>query len=129
VRFTYETFGVRVTELPQLYFRGDILSNGTYASYQIGSVRFCNRWRVVLENDVTVRGMTTFTQSTTRVLWIASVTCSQRDVEPWLHIPLTEQPSVATLDYVDDSVSPSKTWVVQVPVTVPINFEIGSRAP
>lgn len=127
VRFTYETFGVRVTEVPQLYLRGDILSNETYAGYQIGSARFCNRWRVVLENDVTVRGMTTFTQSTTRVLWVASLSCSQRDAEPWLHIPLTEQPSVATLDYVDYTVSPSRTWVVQVPVVAPIRFEIGTR--
>jgi hypothetical protein len=129
VRFAWETFGLRVTEVPQLYFRGDILSKGTYAWYQIGSARFCNRWRVVLENDVTVRGMTTFSQSTTRVLWIASASCSQRDVEPWLHIPLTEQPSVATLDYIDYSVNPTKTWMLQVPVVAPIRFEIGGRAP
>jgi len=129
VRFAWETFGVRVTEVPQLHFRGDILPHGTYAWYQIGSARFCNRWRVVLENDVTVRGMTTFTQSTTRVIWVASLSCNQRDMEPWLHIPLTEQPGVATLDYVDQSVNPVTTWMLQVPVVSPIRFEIGTRAP
>jgi hypothetical protein len=129
VRFAWETFGIRVTEVPQLYLRGDILPNGTAALPQIGSARFCNRWRVVLENDVSVRGMTTFTQSTTRVIWIAPLSCNHLDVEPGLHLPLTGQPSVATLDYFDNGVNPAKTWMVQVPVVAPIRFELGMHVP
>lgn len=128
VRFVWETFGVRVTEVPQLYCRGDLAASGTYTWYQIGSTRFCNRWRVALENDVGVRGTTSFAQSTTRILWIASLSCSQRDVEPWVHIPLADQPATARLDYFDDGVSPSKRWMFEVPVVAPIRFEIGSRA-
>lgn len=129
VRFAWETFGVRVTEVPQLYFRGQVLSDGTYAWYGFGSASSCSRWRVTLENDVRVRGMTSFQQSTTRILWIASGTCSSRDVEPYIHIPLAEQPAMATLDYFDDSVTPTKRWVLDIPVVAPIHFEIGTRSP
>jgi hypothetical protein len=128
VRFVWETFGVRVTEVPQLYFRGDLPIGGSYNWYQIGSSRFCNRWRVVVENDVQVRGLNSAEPSTTGVLWIASVSCSQRDVDPIVHIPLPDQPAVARIDYFDESVSPSKRWVFEVPVMAPIRFEVGVRA-
>lgn len=127
VRFAWETFGVRVTEVPQLFFRGDVGTDGLYTWYQIGSTRFCNRWRVVLESDVSMRGTISQATSTTRAIYVASLSCSQRDVEPTLHIPLTQQPLVATLDYFDSSVTPAKTWIVEVPVIAPIRFEIGSR--
>lgn len=128
VRFVWETFGVRVTEVPQLYSRGDLPIGGSYSWYQIGSSRFCNRWRVVVENDVQVRGLNSADPSTTRVLWIASVSCSQRDVDPFIHIPLPDQPAVARIDYFDESYSPSKRWVFEVPVVTPIRFEIGTRS-
>lgn len=129
VRFAWETFGVRVTEVPQLYFRGQELANGTYAWHGIGSTNSCNRWRVTLENDVRVRGMTSFQEFTTRILWIASGTCYQWVREPFIHIPLADQPTTARLDYFDDSVSPTKVTVIDVPVVVPIRFEIGTRVP
>ena len=129
VRFAWETFGVRVTEVPQLYFRGDISATGMYSWYQLGSARSCNRWRVVLESDVSVRGLSTPGQSSTRVIWVASVSCSERTHEPSLHVPLANQPAVATLDYFDESVSPAKLWVLQVPVVAPVRFELGSRSP
>lgn len=128
VRFAWETFGVRATEVPQLYARGDIPSTGTASLPQIGSARFCNRWRVVLENDVAVRSLTTFTQSTTRVIWVAPLSCHHLDVEPRLHLPLPEQPTVANLEYFDNSVNPAKTWMVLVPVKAPVRFELGTRA-
>ena len=92
------------------------------------SVRLCNHWRVTLENDVTVRGITSFQQSTARVLWIGSITCNNLDVEPYVHIPLTNQPAVARIDYFDESVSPKKRWMFDVPIVAPIRFDIGTRA-
>ena len=128
VRFVWETFGVRVTEVPQLYLRGEHPEGEAYNSPWNGSVRFCNRWCVTLENDVTVRGLNSFEQWTARVLWIGSITCNNRDVEPYVHIPLVNQPSAARIDYFDESVSPSKRWMFDVPVVAPIRFEIGTRA-
>jgi hypothetical protein len=129
VGFAWETFGVRVSEVPQLYFRGQVLSNGTYAWHGFGSASSCNRWRVTLENDVRVRGMTSFQESTTRILWIASGSCNAWVREPHIHIPLADQPTSATLDFLEDNVSPPKYWVIYVPVVAPILFEIGTRAP
>ena len=129
VRFAYETFGIRVTEVPRLMFRGDVLADGRYAWYQVGSARYCNRWRVVLESDVTVRGMTTLSTMTSDTVYVASLTCSNLDVVPHLHAPMAVQPGSVLLDYYDTSVSPEKTWIVNVPVTSPVRFEIGTRAP
>jgi hypothetical protein len=125
VRFAYETFGIRVSELPQLFVRGDALIGGGYAA-QPGSARFCNRWRVVLESDVTIRGQTSLETKTTNVVYVAALSCSSFDVEPFVHLPLSDQPESTTLQYVDTSVSPSKTWHITIPFTSPVRFEIGT---
>jgi hypothetical protein len=127
VRFVWETFGVRVTDVPQLFFRGDLSANGLYLWYQIGSARYCNRWRVELENDVTLRGVASQQQVTTRVLWIASVSCSNRDVDPVVQLPLANQPDVVTVDLFDATVSPATRWTFEVPVVAPVRFELGNR--
>lgn len=124
-RFAWETFGVRVSEVPELYFRGEESLNGQYAWYQVGSTRFCHRWRVTLESDVRVRGMTTFTETVTHVVWIAALSCSQRDVEPFIHMPRSAQPAAALLEYTDGGT----TWRVHAPLLVPLRFEIGVKAP
>lgn len=127
VRFLWETFGVRVSEVPQLYFRGDIL-NGSYVWYQVGSARYCNRWRVVLESDVAIRSMSSLSTSTTKVIHVGTFSCNALDVTPRIHVPQADQPSSVILLEVDDSMNPPKTWSVQVPVVAPIRFEIGTRA-
>jgi hypothetical protein len=129
VRFVFETFGVPVSEVPQLHVRGDFQSDGTITSMQPGSARSCNRWRIVLESDVTVRGSTTLRTVTTNVLYVAALTCHGSDVEPYIQLPLAEQPTTTTLTYVDDSVSPPKTWTVDIPFQTPVRFEIGFRVP
>jgi hypothetical protein len=129
VRFVWETFGVRVTEVPELYFRGNLSSSNTFTWYQIGSTRFCNRLLVTLESDVRIRGTTSLQEFTTRFLWIAPLSCNQRDVVPWIHVPLADQPATVTLDYFDESFSPSKRWTFEATVAAPIRFEIGTRAP
>jgi hypothetical protein len=121
VRFAFETFGVRVSEVPQLLFRGNVLTDGHYDWFQIGSARHCNRWRVVLESDVALRGQTTFTMVTSDTVYIGSGTCNSLDVTPYIHLPLADQPATVRLDYFP--------WSVQAPVVSPIRFEIGSRAP
>lgn len=125
-RFTWETFGVRVSEVPELFVRGVESLNGQYTGSQVGSTRFCHRWRVTLESEVRIRGMTTFTEVATRVVWVAALTCGQHDVEPYLHLPRTEQPTTVLLAYADGATAPRH---VQTPITVPVRFEIGSKAP
>lgn len=119
VRFAFETLGVRVSKVPDLLFRGDILADGHYDWFR-GSALSCNRWRVVLESDVTIRGHTTFTTATTDTVYIGSGSCTWPDFTPYIHVPLTDQPTTVRLDYL--------TWSVQAPVISPVLFELGSRA-
>jgi len=135
VRFAWETFGVRVAEVPELFTRGDV---GTRADFlnedrlprlPVGSARSCHRWRIVLESDVEIRGMTSFTTVTTNVVYVAALTCNGMDVDPYIHLPLAEQPSATRLDYLDDSVSPARTGTVTIPFSSPVRFEIGVRVP
>lgn len=124
VRFVFETFGVRIAEVPQLYFRGEMLAGGTYEWFQIGSARYCNRWRIVLEDDVTIRGSTTLNTATTNVLWIGALTCNGFDVDPNIHLPLSNQPTTVVLTYEENSLQEQVT----VPLAAPVRFEIGVRA-
>ena len=132
VRFVWETFGVRVTDVPQLYFRAGLLSTGVYTSgdasafQRAGTARSCNRWRVKLENEVRVRGLTSQLESTTRVLWIAAFSCN--GLEPTIQIPLENQPATVTVDLYDENVTPKKRWTFEVPVVAPIRFELGARS-
>ena len=120
-RFAFETFGVRVSQVPELLFRGDIVADGHYEWLLISSALSCNRWRVVLESDVAIRGYTTFRTATTDTVYIGKASCYSSDVTPYIHLPLTDQPATVRLDY--------HPWTVQAPVVSPIRFEIGSRAP
>ena len=128
VRFAWETFGVRVTEVPQIFTRGDFAPDGRVISMPPGSARSCHRWRVVLENDVTIRGTTSLRTDTTNVVYIGALTCQGMDVEPFIHLPLAEQPPTTTLQYLDEDVSPPKTWSVTIPFSSPVRFEVGLRA-
>jgi len=122
VRFVFETFGVRVSEVPELLFRGDIMADGHYDWLLISSALSCNRWRVVLESDVAIRGSTTFTTVNTDTVYVGSGSCHSPDVNtPYIHLPRSDQPATVRLDYYP--------WSVQAPVVSPILFEIGSRAP
>ena len=129
VRFVWETFGVRVTEVPQLFQRGLRWAGDRYTLTRVGWARACHRWRVVLENEVRVRGMTSFAETTTNVIHVGAATCSWVDVEPWLHIPAGPQPTDVVLEFLDDFESPAILWTVRVPVVSPILFELALRAP
>jgi len=128
VQFAYATFGVRITEVPELFLRGDVLASGHYY-HPAGSARTCNRWRIVLESNVTIRGTTSLETDTTNVIWVGTLSCGAFDVTPWIHRSTTEQPSAVLMNYVDDTVSPPKNWVLTVAVLAPLRFEIGVRAP
>jgi hypothetical protein len=127
VRFAYETFGVRVTEVPELFLRGDVLPSGHYY-HPAGSARTCSRWRVVLESNVTIRGTTSLETDTTNVIYVGSLSCGAFDVIPWIHRPVADQPATVLMNYVDETVSPPKNWVLTVVVIAPLRFEIGTRA-
>ena len=124
VRFAYETFGVRVSEVPRHYMRGESQPDGR--ATRIWSS--CYRWRIVLEGDVHIRGMTSFTTATTRVIWVGTGTCNAFDVIPYIHLPSGTQPAASTMTYVDNLVNLPKTWVVALPFSSPVLFEIGTRA-
>jgi hypothetical protein len=126
VRFAYETFGVRVSEVPRLFVRGETLPSGGFA-LQPGSARTCNRWRVVLESDVTVRGQTSLESTTTNVIYVGALSCHRLDLDPFIHLPLADQPASTTLQYIDNDVSPPKTWLITIPIASPVRFEIGTR--
>ena len=133
VRFVWETFGVRVTEVPELFTRGD---GGTYGDFlgprrlpiPAGS-RSCHRWRVVLESDVKIRGLTSFRTDTTNVLYVSALTCGAMDVDPYVHMPVADQPSMTNLEYLDENVSPPRTWTLTVPHVSPVRFEVAVRVP
>jgi len=129
VRFVWETLGVRVTEVPQLFQRGDMYFGTRYHLNRVGSAQSCHRWRVVLENEVRVRGMTSFAEVTTKVIHVGAGTCDILDVEPWLQIPSGPQPTEVLLDFLDDFEIPANLWTVRVPVISPISFELAVRAP
>jgi hypothetical protein len=129
VRFAYETLGVRVAEVPQLYFRGVLLSDNRYVWSRLGSARSCHRWRVVLESEASIRGMSSLRIDTTNVVHVGAGTCSNDDVTPYIHLPFPEQPSFVLLDFLEDRVDPPEYWIVSVPLAAPILFEIGVRAP
>jgi hypothetical protein len=131
VRFAFESFGVRVSEVPQLFMRGDVLPDGRFAFFRDGAMFLgaCYRWRIVLEGDVHIRGMTSFNITTTNVLWVGTGTCNAFDVVPYVHVPSSTQPAVITMTYLDNLVNPPKTWVVALPLAAPVLFEIGTRAP
>lgn len=59
-------------------------------------------------------------------VFVAALTCSRLDVQPYLHVPTPEQPSVVLLDHNDSAVDPPRTWLVEVQAIAPIRFEIGT---
>jgi hypothetical protein len=127
VQFAYATFGVRVTEVPELFLRGDVLASGHYY-HPTGSARTCNRWRILLESNITIRGTTSQETDSTHEIYVGTLSCGVFDVIPWIHRPTADQPATVLMNYVDETVSPPKNWVVTVSVVAPLRFEIGTRA-
>ena len=124
VRFAFETFGVRVSEVPDLIFRGERLHEG-HLVWQVGAAPNCNRWRVVLESDVNIRGLSSLRTVVTDTVYIAGAFCGGRDPIIWLPLPEQEQPASVILDYGLPVYGVS--WVVNAPVVSPIRFELASR--
>ncbi|MGH9657998.1 MAG: hypothetical protein ACRD96_05600 [Bryobacteraceae bacterium] len=118
VRFVYETLGVRVTEVPQLFFRGNLLF-GRYEWLHIGSAKSCNRWRVVLETEVTLRSSTTGISTTSDTVYVGSLSCRGLEFTPYFHVPVATQGTTVLLDYLDGTLQ-----TIAVPVVSPIQFEI-----
>jgi hypothetical protein len=100
VRFAYETFGVRVAEVPQLIMRGEFAPDGSWQTILMGHWT-CHRWRIVLESVVGIRGMSTLTTDTTKVVYVGALTCSGFDVTPYIHLPLAAQPMTSSLNFLD----------------------------
>jgi hypothetical protein len=129
VRFVWETLGVRVTQVPQLVQRGDMWPSDRYLLNRVGAAQSCHRWRIELENEVRVRGMTSLAERTTKVIHVGATTCDAWNVEPLLQIPTGAQPTEVLLDYLENFETPAILWTVRVPVLSPISFEFALRAP
>jgi hypothetical protein len=129
VRFVWETLGVRVTQVPQLFQRGDRWPGDRYLLNRVGAARSCHRWRIELENEVRVRGMTSLAEVTTKVIHVGTTTCDEWNVEPLLQIPSGTQLTEVLLDFLENFETPPILWTVRVPVLGPISFEFAVRAP
>ena len=66
---------------------------------------------------------------TTNVVHVGALTCDSNDVTPYIHLPRAEQPSSIVVNYLEDLLDPPIYWLVDVPVSAPILFEFGTRAP
>jgi hypothetical protein len=128
VRFAYDQLGVRIAEVPELYFRGNRDVDGVYREFQTGAARYCNRWRIVFDRDVSLQGTVTRGPRTTREVFVGAYSCQNEDVTPLLQLPLEIQPADGTLQFFDDSVVPLKTYAIRVPIASPVHFELAQRA-
>ena len=117
VTFLWDSLRVRVAEVPQLVVRGSSFQGEDTFAFHIlfGFAVYCHRWRVQLESEVQLRGMTTGTTRGTREVWVSTRDCNGIDATPVLSRPLAVQP---TTSWVQDA-------TVRVPVrfTSPVHFE------
>lgn len=125
VRFVYDQLGVPISGVPELYSRGGVES-GFFREFQIGAARNCNRWRIVLDRDVSLRGRNSQVPQLVRDVWVGAFTCDGWDVTPVLQLPMSAQPEVVTLAY---DVRPPVPLLVRVPTASPIRFELADRSP
>ena len=127
VRFVYDQLGVRISEVPGLYFRGSRTNDDTYARFQIGSARYCNRWRIVLEHEVALRGTTSQTVRTTKEVFVGAFACRGTDVTPLLQLPVVQQADNVALAFFDTGANPVKAYLVRASLDSPIDFELAER--
>lgn len=123
VRFAYDQVKVPIAEVPELFYRGSVEADGSYRGFQIGSARYCNRWRIVLDREVVWRGELTHTKTLTREVFVGSASCRGTDVTPLFQLPLTEQPTFANLEYHDNTGATLRSYYVAVPIASPVRFE------
>ena len=123
VRFAYDQLGARITEIPELFVRGDSDAGAAY-DLQPGAARNCNRWRIALDRDVAVQRAVGAAVRMTNVVYVASYSCRGTDVAPLLQLPVEAHPTEVSVRYVDYGVSPPRTYSVRVAVASPIKFDV-----
>jgi hypothetical protein len=123
VRFAYDQVKVPIAEVPELFYRGGVEADGEYRGFQIGSARYCNRWRIVFDREVALRGDLTQTERLTREVFVGSTSCRGTDVIPLFQLPLAEQPAFANLEYHDYTGATLRSYYVAVPIASPVRFE------
>jgi hypothetical protein len=123
VRFAFDQTGVRISEQPELFVRGETNIDGFY-DLQAGSARSCNRWRIVLEQEVALKSGPAQLVTMTREVFVGAATCHGMDVGPVLQVPVANQATTVMVRYVDFSISPQREYVVPVETFSPIRFEV-----
>jgi hypothetical protein len=126
VRYAYDQLGVPISEVPELVARGS-MAYDTYMLFQVGSARYCNRWRIGLAREVTVHGRVSRTVQTTREVWVGAAGCLGTDVFPVLQVPFGSQPSELTVEFVDNTSVPVASYAVRAPVLFPVHFELAEK--
>lgn len=101
VTFVWDSLRVRIAEVPQLVVRGSAYQeDGPFAFHiQVGFAVYCHRWRVELETEVQLRGMSTGTTARTREVWVSTRDCEGIDATPVLSRPLAVQPLTSWVQY------------------------------
>jgi hypothetical protein len=127
VRYAFDRLGVRIAEVPALYARGHAFANGGLYSLRtrIGPARQCNRWKVVLESEVMLRGLTSNVMQRTREVWVSNATCEMLDLAPVLQIALPVQPTDSYIEAWDAGVR----RFVNVDFAAPVYLEACERVP
>jgi hypothetical protein len=128
VRFAYDLLGVRVAEVPELYARGERTVDGGYRLGARDAARYCNRWRLVLESDVSVFGATGV-RRTEREVFVGAVSCSGTDVTPNIQLPVAGQPLDIAFSFIDQGVVPAQLREVRTTLASPTAFELAVPAP
>lgn len=122
VTFAWDSLRVRIAEVPRLVVRGSAFQeNGPFAFHiRIGFAAYCQRWRLELETDVQLRGLTTGTTASTREVWVSTRDCLGIDATPVLSRPLVVQP---TTSWVERQAITGETIRAAVRFTSPVYFE------
>ncbi|MBC7896305.1 MAG: hypothetical protein H7066_12895 [Cytophagaceae bacterium] len=97
VTFAWDSLRVRIAEVPQLVVRGSAFQDdGPFAFHiPVGFAVYCHRWRLRLETEVKLRGMTTGGTAGTREVWVSTRDCNGIDASPILSRPLAVQPTTS----------------------------------
>jgi hypothetical protein len=126
VSVAFEQTGVRIVEVPELYARGRH-SGSVYDWHQAGAARVCNRWRLTLERDISLRGLTTRSVQVTRELFVGPVDCLSTDRTAVLQIPTWPPAAEVTIQYLDTGVAPPILRSRTIATASPVDFELAER--
>mgnify|MGYP001581026236 FL=1 len=102
VAFAATQTGAPVTAVPELVHRSDVRDGRALLS--IGAVRYCSRWRLQFDQNVSFRSLETGAERLTREVYVGTYGCSPYGrfdlyTVPEFHVPRPAQPDLAAVQY------------------------------